>query len=154
MSEAGDRLRRMAKCSRKVTSLFKIGPTRVRQFCRAEGPERILLDGTETSSCGPGFVPFASSGFGAWQRQESSGSCQADWDRKTDLIPGVRSAVFFQLRLRLSLQNTAKLLNSDSPTQLGTNFGGWSMVDWIVKSIPESSNCAGNNLADLQSIGT
>ena len=29
--------------------------------------------------------------------------------------------------LVLSLQNTAELLNSDSLTQLGTNFGGWSL---------------------------
>jgi len=32
--------------------------------------------------------------------------------------------VFFQLRLRLSLQNTAELLNPDSLTQTGTKTGG------------------------------
>ena len=38
----------------------------------------------------------------------------------------MRLAVFFQLRLRLSLQNTAELLNPDSLTQTGTKTGGWS----------------------------
>jgi len=38
----------------------------------------------------------------------------------------MRPAVFFQLRLRLSLQNTAELLNPDSLTQTGTKTGGWS----------------------------
>ncbi len=36
----------------------------------------------------------------------------------------MRLAVFFQLRLRLSLQNTAELLNPDSLTQTGTKTGG------------------------------
>ena len=36
----------------------------------------------------------------------------------------MRLAVFFQLRLRLSLQNTAELLNPDSLTQTGTKMGG------------------------------
>ena len=40
--------------------------------------------------------------------------------------PRMRLAVFFQLRLRLSLQNTAELLNPDSLTQTGTKTGGWS----------------------------
>ena len=35
----------------------------------------------------------------------------------------MRLAVFFQLRLRLSLQNTAELLNPDSLTQTGTKTG-------------------------------
>ena len=34
------------------------------------------------------------------------------------------SPVFFQLRLRLSLQNTAELLNPDPLTQTGTKTGG------------------------------
>ena len=34
-----------------------------------------------------------------------------------------RQAVFFQLRLRLSLQNTTKLLNPDSLTQTGPKTG-------------------------------
>ena len=34
--------------------------------------------------------------------------------------------MFFQLRLRLSLQNTAELLNPNSLTQTGTKTGGWS----------------------------
>ena len=38
----------------------------------------------------------------------------------------MRLAVFFQLRLRLSLQNTAELLNPNSLTQTGTKTGGWS----------------------------
>jgi len=36
----------------------------------------------------------------------------------------MRLAVFFQLRLRLSLQNTAELLNPDFLTQTGTKMGG------------------------------
>ena len=43
----------------------KIGPGRVRESCRAEGPERTLTDGTETSSCGPDYLQVASSGYGA-----------------------------------------------------------------------------------------
>ena len=42
----------------------------------------------------------------------------------------MRLAVFFQLRLRLSLQNTAELLNPDSLTQTGTKTGGWSLPVW------------------------
>jgi hypothetical protein len=41
----------------------------------------------------------------------------------------MRLAVFFQLRLRLSLQNTAELLNPNSLTQTGTKTGGWSVID-------------------------
>ena len=36
--------------------------------------------------------------------------------------------MFFRLWLRLRLQNTAALLNPDSLTQPGTNFGGWSIL--------------------------
>ena len=36
----------------------------------------------------------------------------------------MRPAVFFRLRLRLSLQNTAELLNPDSLTQTSTPTGG------------------------------
>ena len=36
--------------------------------------------------------------------------------------------MFFRLRLRLSLQNTAELLNPDSLTQLGTKIGGRSII--------------------------
>ena len=39
-----------------------------------------------------------------------------------------RQAVFFQLRLRLSLQNTAELLNSNSLTQTGTKTGGVTSI--------------------------
>jgi len=38
----------------------------------------------------------------------------------------MRLTVFFQLRLRLSLQNTAELLHPDSLTQSGTNIEGLS----------------------------
>jgi len=48
----------------------------------------------------------------------------------------MRMAVFFQLRLRLSLQNTAELLNPDSLTQLGTNFGGWSRKPLVIMIDP------------------
>ena len=40
----------------------------------------------------------------------------------------MRPAVFFRLRLRLSLQNTAELLNPDSLTHPGTKPGGWSVA--------------------------
>ena len=40
----------------------------------------------------------------------------------------MRPALFFWLRLRLNLENTAELLNSDSLTQTGTKTGGWSIA--------------------------
>ena len=55
-----------------VTCPSKIGPGRVREFCRAEGPERILSDGTETSSCGPDYLQVAWSGYGATAVPEPS----------------------------------------------------------------------------------
>jgi len=55
----------------------------------------------------------------------------------------LRPAVFFRLRLRLSLQTTDELLNPDSLTQLGTNFGGWSPDLFLIFAIfaPDSDGC-------------
>ena len=50
----------------------KFGPGRVREFCRDEGPERTLSDGTETSSCGPDYLQVASSGYGTVAAPEPS----------------------------------------------------------------------------------
>ena len=55
-------------------------------------------------------------------------------------------AVFFRLRLRLSLQNTAELLNPDSFTQLGTNFGGGHEDPEFWKSM---KGVGGNSYGDL-----
>ena len=58
----------------------------------------------------------------------------------------MRPAVFFPLRLRLSLENTAALLNSDSLTQLGTNFLEVVNVNKMISSIVTAQT------ADMQTI--
>ena len=47
-------------------------PGGVREFCRDEGPERPLFDGTETSSYGPDYLQVASSGYGTVAAPEPS----------------------------------------------------------------------------------
>ena len=47
------------------------GPVAVREFYRAEGPERILSEVAETSQCGSYHLQVVSCGCRSWQGEES-----------------------------------------------------------------------------------